>query len=79
MPISGQNFVIARYIATAADADVRTILHKNFSIVIFLVGYRVSAVICYTPLKKNVKYFGYISSLFYYYYYYYYFMIGVST
>ena len=38
-------FFNARYMATAADADVRTILHKNFSIVIFLVGYRVSAVI----------------------------------
>ena len=45
-------FFNARYMATAADADVRTILHKNFSIVIFLVGYRVSAIIWYTPLKK---------------------------
>ena len=49
--------------ATAANTDVRTILHKDFPIFINLVGYWVSAIICYTPLK-NGKCFGYISRLF---------------
>ena len=65
-------FIIARYMATAANTDVRTILHKDFPIFKNLVGYWVSAIICYTPLK-NGKCFGYISRLFFYYYYYYYY------
>lgn len=66
-------FFIARYMATAANADVRTIIpHKDFIIFIFLVGDCVSAIICIKPLKKWSG-FGYISRLFFF------FMIGVST